>query len=34
MLVYQGAAAFQRWTGLWPPTDVMAKAVLQALLKS
>jgi len=34
MLVYQGAAAFQRWTVLWPPTDVMAKAVLQALLKS
>jgi shikimate dehydrogenase len=31
MLVYQGAAAFQRWTGLWPPTDVMAAAVLQGL---
>ena len=20
MLVYQGAAAFERWTGVWPPT--------------
>ncbi len=31
MLVYQGAAAFQRWTGHWPPTDVMERAVLQGL---
>jgi shikimate dehydrogenase len=31
MLVGQGAAAFQRWTGLWPPTDVMEQAVLQGL---
>ena len=27
MLVYQGAAAFERWTGVWPPTDVMEAAV-------
>lgn len=27
MLVYQGAVAFQRWTGHWPPTDVMEQAV-------
>ena len=31
MLVFQGAAAFQRWTGLWPPTDIMEKAVLEGL---
>jgi shikimate dehydrogenase len=31
MLVYQGAAAFQRWTGHWPPTDVMEQAVLRGL---
>lgn len=31
MLVYQGAAAFQRWTGVWPPTDVMEAAVLRGL---
>ena len=27
MLVYQGAAAFERWTGVWPPTDIMEHAV-------
>jgi shikimate dehydrogenase len=31
MLVYQGAAAFQRWTGHWPPTEVMERAVLHGL---
>ncbi len=31
MLVYQGAAAFERWTGVWPPTDVMEAAVLEGL---
>jgi shikimate dehydrogenase len=31
MLVYQGAVAFQRWTGHWPPTDVMERAVLAGL---
>ena len=31
MLVYQGAVAFERWTGLWPPTDVMEAAVLEGL---
>jgi shikimate dehydrogenase len=31
MLVYQGAAAFQRWTGVWPPTEVMERAVLEGL---
>ncbi len=33
MLVYQGAFAFQRWTGVWPPTDIMERAVLDGLLK-
>ena len=27
MLVHQGAAAFERWTGHWPPTDVMEQAI-------
>jgi shikimate dehydrogenase len=31
MLVYQGAAAFERWTGVWPPTDIMEQAVLEGL---
>ena len=31
MLVTQGAAAFERWTGIWPPTDVMEAAVVQSL---
>ena len=31
MLVYQGAAAFERWTGLWPPTELMEAAVLEGL---
>jgi shikimate dehydrogenase len=31
MLVYQGAAAFQRWTGVWPPTDVMESALRAGL---
>ena len=31
MLVCQGAAAFERWTGQWPPTDVMEQAILEAL---
>ena len=31
MLVYQGAAAFERWTGVWPPTDLMEQAVLEGL---
>ena len=31
MLVFQGAAAFERWTGQWPPTDVMEQAVLEGL---
>lgn len=33
MLVYQGAAAFERWTGVWPPTDVMEQAVNSMLLR-
>ncbi len=32
MLVYQGAVAFQRWTGTWPPTELMERAVLEGLL--
>jgi len=31
MLVYQGAAAFHRWTGTWPPVDVMERAVIGSL---
>ncbi len=31
MLVYQGAAAFEWWTGIWPPTDVMEAAVVDNL---
>ncbi len=31
MLVYQGASAFERWTGMWPPTDIMETAVLEGL---
>lgn len=31
MLVHQGAAAFEIWTGVWPPTDVMEHAVLRQL---
>jgi shikimate dehydrogenase len=31
MLVYQGAAAFERWTGVWPPTDVMEAAIMENL---
>ncbi len=31
MLVYQGAIAFEMWTGVAPPTDVMYKACLDYL---
>lgn len=31
MLVYQGAASFERWTGAWPSTQVMETAVLKGL---
>ncbi len=31
MLVYQGAVAFHKWTGVFPPTDVMERAALDAL---
>ena len=31
MLVFQGAAAWTRWTGKEPPLDVMFKAAEQAL---
>ncbi len=31
MLVYQGAKAFEIWTGVTPPVDVMKKAALEAL---
>lgn len=34
MLVAQGALAFEAWTGIRPPTDVMTTACLQALLRS
>jgi len=33
MLVFQGGAAFRRWTGVWPPTDVMEAAVRTGLKK-
>jgi shikimate dehydrogenase len=29
MLVYQGAAAFEKWTGLTPPVAVMKQALEQ-----
>ena len=31
MLVYQGAKAFEIWTGVTPPVDVMKKAAIEAL---
>jgi shikimate dehydrogenase len=31
MLVYQGAAAFEKWTGIAPPADVMWQAVEQSM---
>lgn len=31
MLVYQGAAAFEKWTGRVPPVDVMKQALEQSL---
>jgi shikimate dehydrogenase len=31
MLVHQGAASFERWTGIAPPIEVMEDAVLRAL---
>jgi shikimate dehydrogenase len=27
MLVWQGAIAFERWTGITPPVDVMRQAI-------
>jgi shikimate dehydrogenase len=31
MLVYQGAAAFEKWTGVEPPIDVMKQALVQSM---
>ncbi len=31
MLVYQGAAAFAKWTGIEPPVDVMKHALAQSM---
>jgi shikimate dehydrogenase len=31
MLVYQGAAAFAKWTGVEPPVEVMKHALLQSM---
>jgi shikimate dehydrogenase len=31
MLVYQGAAAFEKWTGIEPPVDVMKQALEQSM---
>jgi shikimate 5-dehydrogenase len=31
MLVYQGAAAFAKWTGSEPPVDVMKRALEQSM---
>jgi shikimate dehydrogenase len=31
MLVYQGAAAFAKWTGIEPPVDVMKQALAQSM---
>ena len=33
MLVFQGAVAFQIWTGVWPPVEAMERAVLEGLAK-
>ena len=32
MLVYQGAVAFELWTGIYPPTDTMYEALMQAII--
>jgi len=32
MLVYQGAVAFELWTGIHPPTEIMYDALMQAIL--
>ncbi len=34
MLVYQGAAAFEKWTGIAPPVDVMRQALAQSMKNS
>jgi shikimate dehydrogenase len=31
MLVGQGALAFELWTGIQPPLDIMKKAAVEAL---
>jgi shikimate dehydrogenase len=31
MLMYQGAAAFEKWTGIAPPVDVMKQALVQSM---
>ena len=31
MLVYQGAAAFEKWTGITPPVEVMKQALEQSM---
>jgi shikimate dehydrogenase len=31
MLVYQGAAAFEKWTGIEPPVDVMKRALEESM---
>lgn len=31
MLVYQGAASFEMWTGIYPPTGVMEQALLDTI---
>ena len=31
MLVYQGAAAFEKWTGIEPPVDVMKHALVESM---
>jgi len=31
MLVYQGAAAFEKWTGMAPPVEVMRQTLAQSL---
>lgn len=33
MLVYQGAAAFERWLGRTPPVDIMERAITERLLR-
>lgn len=34
MLVYQGAASFEQWTGIFPPVEIMQRALMNVILDS